>query len=531
MKVFKTIIVLALLAFTACDVDYETNPNEPTTPPSSAVFNHAVDQIMTDTRDVWFSGRFTTVTMQYWQQSEYGDEDRYGYRESMRETWEDFYYNLENLRKVIQLNSDEATAADMQAYGSNNNQIQCTRIMMAYSFNIMADTWGDIPYYSYGSDTEEFQALTLGDTPEEEQILTPKYATQANIYADILNELQAAGAALNVNENGFTQGDNIYDGDVAKWKKFANSLRLRIALKIRGANESLANEHINDAISKGVFTSNADNAGFTYEGNATNGAPMYTSWNVDNRSDFALGLSFAQLLKGENVMGHDNTGDVTNNPFSGIMDPRIHVYANQNGDGNYVGMPIAESSDEAATITFESLPGDAIINTPDYTEYLMEYAEVQFIMSELASQGGAFDQNHYEAGIRASMDRWGVPSADIDTYINALPAANEENVLTQKYLALYMQPHTSWAEYRRTGYPHTLIPPYTDYSVTNPADGTTFNFTFNPIPAEIQTTNDLPYRMKYPDQEYTLNGDMIQEAIDRLGNGDLQSSKLWWDKN
>ena len=90
MKVFKTIIVIALLAFTACDVDYYTNPNEPTTPPSSAVFNHAVDQIVTDTRDVWFAGRFTTVTMQYWQQSEYGDEDRYGYRESMREYWEDF---------------------------------------------------------------------------------------------------------------------------------------------------------------------------------------------------------------------------------------------------------------------------------------------------------------------------------------------------------------------------------------------------------------------------------------------------------
>jgi len=531
MKVFKTIIVIALLAFTACDVDYYTNPNEPTTPPSSAVFNHAVDQIMTDTRDVWFSGRFTTVTMQYWQQSEYGDEDRYGYRESMRETWEDFYYNLENLRKVIQLNTDEATAADMAAYGSNNNQIQCTRIMMAYTFNIMADTWGDIPYYSYGSDNEAFQALQLGDTDDADQILEPGYATQEAIYADILNELQLAAENLDEGQNGFTQGDNIYHGDVAKWKKFANSLRLRIALKIRGVNQSLADQHISDAISKGVFESNADNAGFTYEANDKNSAPMYTAWNVDNRSDFALGLSFAQLLKGETVKGHDATGDVTENPFMGIMDPRIHVYANQNSDGNYIGMPIAESSDEAATITFESLPGDAIINTPDYTEYLMEYAEVQFIMSELASQGGAFDQAHYEAGIRASMERWGVPTADIDSYIAAVPAANEENVLTQKYIALYLQPHTAWAEYRRTGYPETLIPPFTDYSVTNPASGTTYNFTFSPIPGEIQNTNDLPYRMKYPDQEYTLNGTEVQKAIDRLPNGDLQSSKLWWDVN
>ncbi|MCF8232832.1 MAG: SusD/RagB family nutrient-binding outer membrane lipoprotein [Bacteroidales bacterium] len=528
MKVFKTIIVIALLAFTACDVDYYTNPNEPTTPPSSAVFNHAVDQIMTDTRDVWFSGRFTTVTMQYWQQSEYGDEDRYGYRESMRETWEDFYYNLENLRKVIQLNTDEETAADMQAYGSNNNQIQATRIMMAYTFNIMADTWGDIPYYSYNSDNESFQALQLGDTPEEEQVLSPKYAEQQAIYEDILNELKAAAENLNENEGLFTTGgDNIYDGDVAKWKKFANSLRLRIALKIMGADQNLANQHINDALDKGVFTSNADNAGFTYEANDKNAAPMYTAWNVDNRSDFAIGLSFTQLLKGENVMGHDNTNPVTDNPFSGITDPRIEIYANQNSDGNYVGMPIAESSDEAATIKFESLPGDAIINTPDYTEYLMEYAEVEFILSELNN----WDQSHYEAGIEASMERWGVPEAAITDYINEVPDANEENVLTQKYIALYLQPHTAWAEYRRTGYPETLIPPYTDYSVTNPETGDTYNFTFSPIPAEIENTQDLPYRMKYPDQEYTLNGDQIREAINRLPNGDKQSSKLWWDVN
>lgn len=527
MKIFKTIIVLALLAFTACDVDYETNPNEPTTPPSSAVFNHAVDQVMTDTRDVWFSGRFTLVTMQYWQQSNYGDEDRYGYRESMRETWEDFYYNLENLRKVIQLNSDPATAADMQAYGSNNNQIQCTRIMMSYTFNLMADTWGPIPYYSYGADNVDFQALSLGDTPETEQILAPKYATQADIYEDILKELQEAEEALEVNESGFSEGDNIYDGDIANWKKFANSLRLRIALKIRGANESLANEHINDAIDKGVFESNADNAGFTYEGNATNGAPMYFSWNVDNRSDFAFGLSFAQLLKGENVMGPDNSGNVTNNPFLGIMDPRIYEYAQPNSDGNYVGMIIAENSADAQTINFESLPSAGIIDKPNYTEYLMEYAEIQFIMSELNN----WDQTYYENGIRASMERWGVPSGDIDTYIAAVPAANEENVLTQKYIALYMQPHTSWAEYRRTGYPNTLIPPFTDYSITNPASGESYNFTFSPIPAEIQETQDLPYRMMYPDQEYTLNGDKIKEAISRLSNGDKQSSKLWWDVN
>lgn len=530
MKVFKTIIVLALLtAFSACDVDYYNNPNEPQTPPTNAIFNNAVDQFVTDTRDVWFAGRFTLVTMQYWQQSEYGDEDRYGYRESMRETWEDFYYNAENLRKVIQFNEDPETKNEMAAYGDNNNQIQCARIMLSWAFNMMTDTWGDIPYYSYGSDNPDFQALKLGDA--EEEILEPKYAEQKDIYADILNELKLAAESLDASKSGFTSGDNIYGGDVAKWKKFANSLRLRIALKIRGANESLADTHISDALNKGVFTSNADNAGFIFGTADKNAAPMYESWNIDKRSDFAIGHSFTTLLKGENMVDHDGN-DISSNPFAGTTDPRLPIYAMPNSDGNYVGMPVAESSDEAATITFESLPGDVIINTPDFEEMLMEYSEVQFILSELASQGGAFDQTHYENAVEASMQRWGVPQADIDDYINnQLPAANEENVLTQKYIALYMQSHTAWTDYRRTGYPKTLIEPFEDYQISNPATGDTYNFTFSPIPGEIADTQDLPYRMTYPDQEYTLNGNKIGEAIDRMSNGDTQATKLWWDVN
>lgn len=523
MKIFKTIIVLALLAaFSACDVDYYVNPNEPVTPPTSAVLNNTMYEMITDTRDEWFAGRFTLATMQYWQQSEYGDEDRYSYRESMRETWEDLYYNLENMRQVILLNADETTASDMAAYGDNNNQIQTMRILMAWTFNMMTDTWGDIPYYSYGSDNADFQALMLGNTDLENQIIKPKYATQDQIYTDILTVLQEAEASLDESKSGFTGGDNIYDGDVAMWKKFANSLRLRIAMKMKGFNASLGNQHIADAISKGVFESNADNAGFEFENNASNGAPMYVAWNVDNRSDFAAGHSFVTLLKGENLMNASGA-DLTDNPFAGMVDPRLPLYVQPNGDGVYQGMPIAETSAEAATITFESLPGDGIINKADFTEMIMEYAEVQFLLSE---QNG-WDQTYYENGVRASMERWGVEAADIDAYIAALPPANEENVLTQKYIALYMQSHTAWSEYRRTGYPHTLIEPFEQYSITY--DDFQYDFTFNPIPSEIGTTNDLPYRMEYPDQEYTLNGDMIQEAVNRLDNGDMLSSKLIWD--
>jgi hypothetical protein len=280
-----------------------------------------------------------------------------------------------------------------------------------------------------------------------------------------------------------------------------------------------------DAVAQGVFTSNDDNAVFVYESADANASPSYRAWFVGNRSDFAVGHSFMTLLKGENLVGHDHATVVTGanpNPFFGIVDPRLPIYAQPNSEGNYVGMYIAESSAAAATFTQESLPGTAIINTPDFGETLLEVSEVAFIVSEM----NGWDQTLYEAGIAASMQKWGVDEADILAYIAGVPAASEETVLTQKYIALYMQGHAAWAEYRRTGFPKTLIPVFTDFSLYVPSTDTWLDLNFSPIVEEV---TDLPYRMKYPQQEQTLNGESRKAAADKLSNGDVIYSKLWWD--
>jgi len=518
MKKIKYILIVAVtLSVASCDVEYFDTPNDPSEPPTSALLNNNFKELVDDFYDEWFSGRFTQVTMQYWTQSEYGDEDRYVYRESQRQTWQEFYWNLENLRKIIQFNTDEETKNAAAAYGDNDNQIAIARIVMAWAFNVMTDTWGDIPYYSYGSDDPDFHALKLADN--ETEILSPAYAPQSKIYADILKELKEAADMIDVNAAPM-QGDNLYNGDLNKWIKFANSLRLRIALKIEGANAPLAQQHIDEIGETDVFESNADNATFVYEASDVNAHPYYRAYNVNNRSDFAMAHSFIILLKGENLK--DTLGnDINTNPFFGTQDPRIAMYAQQN-DGFYAGMPVVENSSAAATIQFESLPGDGIINKPDYGQDLMEYAEIQFIMSEINN----WDQTYYENGIRASMEKWGVPAADIDTYIAALPAASEETVLTQKYIALYMDPHTAWTEYRRTGYPQTLIQPYTDFSLEVPGTTDTRNFVFEPL---IET-DDIPARMRYPQFEQTLNGASRKAAVDRIG-ADAITTKLWWDKD
>jgi len=526
MKKLNILFAFVLILMVgACDVDYYNNPNEPSEVPTSTLFNNNMERVVTATQDEWFSGRFVYVTMQYFQQTEYGDEDRYVNRESIRQFQNIFYEVAENFRVIINLNDDPETADAAAQSGANVNQIATCRVMLAWLFDLMATTWGDIPYYSFGSDDPDFQALSLAGA--ETQIIAPAYASQDKIFADILNELSEANDQFNESLPGMA-GDNLYGGDVASWKKFANSLRLRIAHKVEGVDAALGSSHAADAIADGVFTSNADNAIFVYETADVNSSPLYKNWHVDNRSDFAIGHSFATLLRGENLVDTTTHTDLVAganpNPFFGLVDPRLPIYGQPNVDGDFVGMFIAVSSADAATFVWESLPGTGIIDNPAFGETLMEVAEVAFIMSE--RQG--WDQTMYEAGVAASMQKWGVAEADIAAYVAAMPAAGEETVLTQKYIALYLQGHTAWMEQRRTGYPKTLIPVFTDFALYVPSTDTWHNKVFEPLVEEV---TEIYYRMRYPQQEQTLNGDMRKVAADKLSNGDVIYSKLWWDVN
>ncbi|MFO7883163.1 MAG: SusD/RagB family nutrient-binding outer membrane lipoprotein [Kosmotogaceae bacterium] len=542
MKITKILILLIVIGITSCEVDYYEDPNEPVTTPPNTVFNHAVKQSMDHLNALFFGGgRFSQVTMQYWQQSEYGDEDRYAYRESMREYFEQFYYDLKNFKKVIELNVNDETREEASAYGDNDAQIACSRIMMAYLFNEMTNVWGPIPYWSYGGDdNEDFQALELDS---DDQIIYPEYVTQEVIHGDILNELDEAYDQLE-GTDGFVSGDRIYGGDTENWQKFANSLRLRIALKIKDVDSELAQTHIDDVMADGDYISNhEESAVFVYGTSDKNSAPYYYGVHVGNRDDFAVGNAFMTLLQGNDIVDMDGTS-LTDNPFDGIEDPRIPIFAKPNPDGNYVGMPIAEDSDVAAQIDWKSRAGSAIDDKPDFPEVLMEWAEVEFILSELND----WDNEHYKTGVRANMERWnGVDeetdiSGEIDDFVdNQLPdiseltgAEQEEHVLTQKYIALYMQANTAFTEYRRTGYPQTLVKPGDEYGVYDPAIDTIYGdasqegaepFVFNPIP----DLTDLPNRMRYPSYEQTLNGTNYNEAREWLENGDAQDSPLYWD--
>lgn len=520
------VLGLGLLTIHSCTDRFEeinTNPNEPEVVPTNMIFNGATRYLMHYTRDGWWSARMTLPWMQYSGQRIYQEEDKYQYRESQTNNgWFYLYKTATDLKSIIDLCEDPDTMDEMSSYGNLDNQIAVSRIMLAYIFDQLATHFGDVPYWSYSNDDPDFQALNI------EENMQPKYAAQEKIFPDILNELKLAAAQINENEAVFNSGDNIYYGEATKWKKFANSLRLRIANRIKDVYPD-ANAHISEAISDGVFTSNEDSAIQDFGTTSSEGSPFWQTFMVGKRQDFVVGQSFVELLKG-------NKGDFGVDPRLPKMVAPIGYtgYEVENRDyqeadmenidlDDYVGMPSGLPSGLVSANSENKLTSYASYHVlkADFGEVLMGYPEVEFILSEV----NGWSQAEYEEGVRASMEKWGVDEDNINSYIASLPAADEENVITQKYIALFMQPQEAWNEYRRTGYPNgevLLLPGDQGVDIF----GESYQMT--PLRSGNVTATDLPERVRYPQDEQTLNTINYQQASSNLSNGDEIDSKLWW---
>lgn len=511
-KIILLIGLIGLFTITGCKKDFEeinTSPNNPSEVSTPSLLTNAQKSLTDDIYDEWFSGRQSLLYAQYWTQRNYTSEDRYSLRQTTNNTyWRLIYTDIMDLMEIIRLNTDSETKDRMSLYGDNNNQIAVARIMKAWAMQILTDTYGDIPYF------DAFKGI---DNP------SPKYDNQKDIYADLLKELKEAAAQIDESKSGFTSGDIIYEGDMSLWKKFANSLRLRVALRMSKVDGyAAANAVLAEVGADGFFTSNADNAAFHCIGSAApNSSPMWNGFFDSKRNDFTTCKTVVDILKGVN-----DTLNGKMNPFAGIEDPRLYIYSRPRS-GLYLGMPYGMP--DAATQAYKgkcpSFYGTGSYNptyailplAPDYAPMLMEYAEVAFALSEL----NGWDNTYYLNGIQASMEKWGVPAADITTYLAAVPAANEENVMTQKYLSLYMEGYQAWAEYRRSctaahpaGFPVQLVHPG---EITSP--GITF---------VALAGTDIPRRVTYPAQEYTVNEAQVNAAAARIGGDDL-GTKVWWD--
>lgn len=529
MKNIAKYLLIGALSCTsvACD-DLESlnvDPNNPAEVPSHMIMSGAQKWIMDNVYDNWFSGRQCLLYSQYWAQRNYTEEDRYQLRESTNNSYFNYLYmGIANLEKVIELNSDQATAAGNSAYGANSNQIAAAKILKVWLMTLITDTWGSVPY----SDIAQL----------EEGVLYCKYDDQATIYANMLEELTAATAMIDVAEPAFTAGDRIYGGDASKWKKFGNSLKCRLAIHLSKVDANWK-RYIQEAITSGVFESNEDAAAYHYSTAGSDFSMFYSGFYVSGRNDFTITQQFVNLLKGE--------ADALNgksHPWEGVADPRLPLYttgASYKIDGETIygyngfpyGTPSAQSTAaRARTPHWYNNPPRFLAK--DFAVPMMSYAELQFILSEY----NGFSSSEYTKGVEASIEYWAAEAGvtlsadDIEEYVTAVSqTVNAEAVAVQKYIDLFMNGTEAWTEIRRTGYPTQLIRPGEKmaYEVRN-ADGNltnTVEVIFTPL-SEVK--GDLISRVKYPTNESTLNGTNWEEAVSKLQDGtNNYYSKMYWD--
>ena len=535
MKRLAIIILggLALLGTTtSCQKDFEeinTNPNRPQQALPTALFNGSTKLFLKNTRNYTTSGMMFRSWMQYTAQDTYTKESRFLYRDYAGDyLWRYPYQVAGGYKDIIDLNTDPKTKELMTTYGKNENQIAAARIMMAYTFALLVETFGDVPYYSYGSpNPERFQAFQL------REFISPRYATQKEIYTDLLKELKEAAAQIVSDSYVFKEGDYIFETP-DKMRRFANSLRLRLAIRLKDVQDAelrtLAQQSIDELKSgAAVMQSEADTVELQFDSDDTNPAPIYKEYFVSNRVDYSPSNSFVQLLKGQ----RGNFG----------VDPRLQKYFAPKGltkyqarDGrytesdnlnDYIGMPYG-LDESMADFQFKS--GVAVsffssrILQPNYAEVFMEYSEVCFLLSE----ANGWDNTWYKKGVEASMKKWGVANTKITNFLSTIPAANEENVLTQKYIALYMNPNEAWAEYRRTGYPHTLIKVNEETDLNIPTEAGQTKYRFESLVADL---TDIPERLFYPVAYKVINEANYQKALESMQmTTDILTKRLIFDR-
>lgn len=384
--------------------------------------------------------------------------------------------SLYDLQNIINVNSNDATKAGATKFGSNANQIAVARILKAYTFWTITDRWGNIPYFEALKGSEE---------------LTPVYDDQEDIYTDLIKELKEAVAQFDGGAG--PSGDIAYGGDVAKWKKAANSLRMLIALRTSKVHPNpggwAATEFAaayNDPA--GFITTNAENLRLAYPGGAFKN-PWFNLY--DGRNDFAESKVMTDLM-------------------SSLSDPRQSAFGSST-----TGFPYGLTRDNA--VDFGNANSNyarvlsASLRAANSPLVIVSAATVALAIAEAAQRGWitADVAEWYEKGITLSWQQWGV-SGDITSYMSGANVSLATNPLAkiqlQQYIAYYPDGIQSWSNWRRTNVP----------VLTVPADAT-------------NAGRGIPRRYVYGTNEYTLNK-ANAEAAAALYNNDSEVGKVWWDQ-
>ena len=389
--------------------------------------------------------------------------------------YRDVLLDYEEAKKITKNNPSLFPAVDQ-------NKLAIIEIMEVYTYVNLVNTFGDIPYSGAISTSLKSSALNSDN-------LTPMYDSAPAIYDDLFARLDKATAQLKTDADGFGAADLIYNGNISKWIKFANTLKLRMAMTLADVNPTKAKANAEAAAKAGVFTANADNAMLAYLSTTPNTNPIWVNLIQSSREDYVASNTMMDLLKASN-------------------DPRIPLFYTKDNAGGYSGGIYGRSN---AFITYSKAgPSITATTTPGV---LLDFAESQFYLAEAAARGysvGGTTEIFYNAGITASILYWGGTRAAATIYLaeptvkyaTATGATDLQKIARQKYIALFNRGLEAWTEYRRFDYPKFNVPP---------------------IPQ-----GDFPVRYTYPNAEQNANITNYTAAAAAVG-GDKLTTKIFWD--
>ncbi len=458
----------------------------------------------------------------------YWNGDKYTYNPGYSASqWERYYPDaLESLTHVMSETAGDAAQANLNAM---------TILVRCFALHRLTDLYGAIPY------TEAGRGL------EGQEFWFPAYESQQQVYTNLVTDITAARDALSATGDNPGTQDVLYGGDVVKWQQFANSMLVRIGMRMSGVNPSIAQSTVEEAVahSAGVFTSNADNAMVVHSdagGINRNGvSEAYIADGGANNPNARPSETFINwMMAGNDPRLMIISGGVGNSQLpKGDAEPDPPVPAWDTNPANQRGLPNGYDNE---TILPKAVADGVIAKEADFSTnlysflnpllydfddptFFITHAEVSLALAEAKMNGwsvGSFTaREHFEAGIRSAISNWEnyhvsltTDTSDVDTYIAGLgfaaaSSADQRRMIGEQYwAATYFNHYESYANWRRTGFP-VLTP--TNYS-GNVTGGT------------------IPRRLRYPEAEISGNPTSYEEAVDQQGE-DLFTTRLWWDVN
>lgn len=522
MKIYNKILIVSMLVMglSACTDHFEsanTNPNKMTVGDNSLECTSMYEPLLYGGANFfsyysWFWNdeliQFTAFT---------GGTTRQEHR----------YFIADNNWQAVWDTYSRYASNDVHMYNlavaQKNEAMQAVALTLKVLFlENLTDMYGDIPY------SEAFQI--------DKGINKPIFDSQESVYQQMCAELEKANEIYATSPYVDTKKialDGMYNFDMTKWRKFNNSLYLRLLCRISGRSSTIVDgkntvaqkmqQIVSNPTNYPIFTSNTDNATVKYTGTS----PYYSEFNPKDYTESSFTSSGYKLT--EQLIKMTLINDASGNEV--YEDPRLLIYGKKANKFTYWKGTIAgcNVSEQSAADLGASYLNYEVFCRNNSDEWFMDYAEVEFILAEAALKGyipggESAAKVYYEAAIRASMQKWSVMGAyskipcpitddNISTFLSSDLAAwdkhdnKEELIANQKYLALFMTGMEAYHEYRRTGYPTLTI-----------GKGTVYN------------DNILPTRFGYPNTTMATNSNNAKAALARMGGDNDMKTPVWWSK-